>query len=210
VSKTIFRIENGVLALELVDTAAVGYDPAWQAPDGAVLPDVDAADYDTAADGFQCQVVTGVLQSSPQSTTENLDGTWCDLPEVVTITGEDTFAVALDVYQDPNTVGLSAYLYEHRGAKAYAYFGMGPAAGSPPVAVGVVTLASVSIGGGRQAARAQVTFPFDRAPDVQFGTTAEWRVVFGDRATPPVDGPPAPLEAEEADTEGAELEAAEA
>jgi hypothetical protein len=201
VSKTIFRVENGILAFELVDTAAVGYDPAWQAPGGKVLPTVAPADYDTSTDSFQCQVVTGVLQATPQSTTENLDGTWCDLPEVVTIQGEDTFAVALDVYQDPNAVGLSAYLYEHRGAKAYAYFGMGPSSGVPPIAIGVVTLASVSIGGGRQAARGQVTFPFDRAPDVQFGSAAEWRVVFGDRDTPPVDGGTAPLAADAADLE---------
>jgi hypothetical protein len=202
-SKTIFRIENGVLALELVDTTALGYDPAWQAPAGAVLPTVTAADYDTASSSFQCQVVTGVLQATPQSTTENLEGTWCDLPEVVTISGEDTFAVALDVYQDPNTIGLAAYLYENRGRKAYAYFGMGTNPGDPPVATGVVTLAAVSIGGGRQAARAQVTFPFDRAPDVQFGTAAEWRIVWGDRDTPPTDGP-TPLGA---DTEAAEADA---
>lgn len=206
-SKTIFRIENGVLAFELVDTAAVGYLPTWQAPGGKTLPSVTAADYDTSTDSFQCQVVTGVLQSSPQSTTENLDGTWCDLPEVVTIVGEDTFAVALDVYQDPNIVGLSAYLYEHRGEQAYAYFGMGANAG-PPIAIGVVTLSSVSIGGGRAAARAQVTFPFAGAPDVQFGSAAAWRIVFGDRAIPAVDGPGgAGLEADDEDTE---LEAAEA
>jgi hypothetical protein len=187
VSKTIFRIENGILAFELVDTAAVGYDPAWQAPGGKVLPVLTPADYDTSTESFQCQVVTGVLQSTPQTTTENLDGTWCDLPEVITVAGEDTFAVALDVYQDPNKVGLSAYLYEHRGQLAYAYFGMGTAEGVPPIAVGVVTLASVSLGGGRSAARAQVTFPFRSAPDVQFGTAAEWRIVWGDRAKAPVD-----------------------
>jgi len=196
-SKTIFRIENGVLAFELVDTAAVGYLPSWQAPMGAVLPTVTAADYDTAADNFQCQVVTGVLQSTPQSTTENLDGTWCDLPEVVTIAGEDTFAVAMDVYQDPNAVGLAAYLYENRGKKAYAYFGMGTNPGDPPTAIGVVTLSAVSIGGGRAANRAQVTWPFDRAPDIQFGTPAASRVVFGDKSIPAIDVPPG-LAADEA------------
>jgi hypothetical protein len=188
-SKIQFRIENGVLAFELVDTAAVGYLPSWQAPMGGTLPTVTAADYDTSTDNFQCQVVTGVLQSTPQSTTENLDGTWCDLPEVITIAGEDTFAVALDVYQDPNIVGLSAYLYENRGKKAYAYFGMGTNPGDPPTAIGVVTLSSVSIGGARSANRAQVTFPFDRAPDIQFGNATASRVVFGDKNIPAVDVP---------------------
>jgi len=207
--KTVFRVENGVLAFELVDPAASGYLPSWQAPDGDELPDVDPADYTTAAQSFQCQLVTGVLTATPQSTTENLDGTWCDLPEVITITAEDTFSAALDVYQDPNIVGLAAWLYEHRGKDAYAYFGMGPAAGQPPVAVGVVTLASVSLGGGRAAARAQVTFPFKSAPDVQFGTAAAWRVVFGDRAKPPVSGPPPLADADEL-VELVELEDADA
>jgi hypothetical protein len=189
-SKTVFRVTAGVLAFDLVDTAAVGYLDSWQAPDGAVLPDVDPTDYATAGESFQCQIVTGVLTSTPNSTTENLDGTWCDLPEVVTVVAEDTFAVALDVYQDPTLPdGLSAFLYEHRGRNAYAYIGMGTNPGTPPIAIGRVTLSAASIGGGRQAARAQVTFPFKRAPDVQFGTAAAWRIVPGDRS-PAIPGPP--------------------
>jgi len=191
-SKTVFRIENGVLAFELVDTAAVGYLPSWQAPTGAKLPAVDVADYDTSTDSFQCQVVTGVLTSTPQSTTETIDGTWCDMPESVIVPGADTFNVALDVYTDPNTVGLSAYLYEHRGKDAYVYLGMGLNPGDPPVAVGVATLAAASIGGGRAANRAQVTFPFKAAPDIQFGDATASRVVFGDGSTP-VDVPPGVL-----------------
>jgi hypothetical protein len=206
VSKTIFRIENGVLAFELVDTAAVGYLPTWQAPMGGVLPTVTAADYDTSTDSFQCQLVTGVLQSTPQSTTENLDGTWCDLPEVITIAGEDTFGVALDVYQDANIVGLAAYLYENRGKKAYAYFGMGTNPGDPPTAIGVVTLSAVAVGGGRQANRAQVTFPFDRAPDIQFGNATASRVVFGDRDTPAIDVPGVVVA--DADADAADADAA--
>lgn len=191
-SKTVFRVTAGVLAFELVDTAVSGYLASWQAPAGAVLPDVDPQDYDTAGESFQCQVVTGLLQSTQQGTTENLDGTWCDAPEVVAVPAEDTFSVALDVYQDPTLPdGLSSYLYEHRGKEAYAYFGMGTNPGTPPVAIGRVTLSSASIGGGRTANRAQVTFPFTRAPDIQFGTAAAWRIVPGDRSAA-IDSPVIP------------------
>lgn len=186
-SKTLFKITDGVFALDLVGDTD---DPAWQAPAGAVLPDVDVTDYDAATTGFGCQVVTGVLTSTPNQTSENIDGTWCDLPETVAVVGEDTFSVAWDYYQDPNIVGLSAYLYEHRGKRAYLYFGAG-GDGTPPTAVGVVTLSSGSIGGGRNAARSQVTFPFERAPDIQFGTATAGRIVFGNKDTPAVPVPPA-------------------
>lgn len=183
--KTIFRIENGQMALSLVEEG----DPAtWQAPGGLVLPAVTPADYpDSVGKTFQCQVVTGQLTSTQNSSTENLDGTWCDLPEVVTIPAEDTFAWALDLYQDPNALGISAYLYENRGRDAYLYAGMG-SPGVPPIGIGVVTLSAATIGGGRGAARAQVTFPFKRAPDIMFGTAAAWRIVPGDRSAP-IDGP---------------------
>lgn len=192
-SKTLFKITDGKFALALVGDAD---DPAWQAPTGGVLPDVAVADYDTETASFACQVVTGVLTSTENVTTENIDGTWCDPPEVAQIVGEDSFAIEWDVYQDPNVVGLNAYLYEHRGKRAYAYFGAG-GDGVPPTAVGVVTLKSASIGGGRGAARAQVKFPFERAPDIQFGTATAGRVVFGDKDTPPVDVPVVPLAADD-------------
>lgn len=195
-SKTLWKIENGVFALALVDTAAVGYDPAWQAPDGGTLPTVRVADYDPETAGFGCQVVTGVLTATENVTTETVDGTWCDLPESRQVVGEDSFGVAWDVYQDPTVAdGLVAYCYEHRGKQAYMYFGAG-GDGVPPTAIGVVTIKAIGIGGGRSYARSQVTFPFDRAPDVMFGTAADWRVVFGDKETPPVDGPTTPLDVE--------------
>jgi hypothetical protein len=186
VSVTLFKIEAGVFGLALVDTAAAGYLATWQAPGGAVLPDVDLSDYDPLSDGFSCQVVTGVLTATENVTTENIDGTWCDLPSVAQIVGEDSFAVAWDAYQDPqDRDGLTAYCYQHRGERAYVYFGAG-GDGVPPTAVGVVTIKAMGIGGGRTSARSQVTFPFDRAPDIQFGTATSYRIVFGDKSTPPV------------------------
>lgn len=203
-SKTIFKITDGKFGMALVGAS----DPAtWQAPAGAVLPDVALADYDAATAAFACQVVTGVLNATENVTQEQLDGTWCDLPETQTIVGEDTFAVALDVYQDPTLAeGLTSWCYEHRGKRAYLYFGAGGDQ-VPPVAIGVVTVKSMGIGGGRSAARSQVTFPFDRAPDIQFGTVDAWRVVFGDKDTAPVDGPTIPLTADDADDDAEAVEA---
>ena len=47
---TIFQIEDGTIAFDLVDTAAVGYIDAWQAPDGKTAATAVLADYDTDAD----------------------------------------------------------------------------------------------------------------------------------------------------------------
>ena len=43
----IWQIEDGVLAFKVVDTAAVGYLPSWNAPAGKTELTVAMADYDT-------------------------------------------------------------------------------------------------------------------------------------------------------------------
>ena len=47
-SSTVFKIETGVLALTLVDPAAVGYLTSWQAPAGKEVDAVLLTDYATA------------------------------------------------------------------------------------------------------------------------------------------------------------------
>ena len=61
----IFKVENGVFGLKLVDKAAVGYLPAWQSPAGDEVNEVAIADY-TGAGGiaFQCQVTSATLSRS--------------------------------------------------------------------------------------------------------------------------------------------------
>ena len=44
-SSTVFKIETGVLALTLVDPAAVGYLTSWQAPAGKEVDAVLLTDY---------------------------------------------------------------------------------------------------------------------------------------------------------------------
>lgn len=191
-SAQLFKIEDGVFGLSLVDTAEIGYLPEWQTPGGVDIATIALADYEAGSTPtFSCQVVTGVLTATENVTSESVDGTWCadGLPQSRQIVGEDTFSVDWDIYQDPHVAdGLTSYLYENRGKKAYLYFGAGGDQ-VPPVAVGVVTLKASSIGGGRSYARATVSFPFDRAPDIQFGNLTAWHVVYGDKNKPPVDGP---------------------
>ena len=182
-TKTLFKIENGVVALALVDPAAIGYDPGWQAPGGKVLPTVAQADYDPTTTGYGCQLVTGVVSATQNTTSETVDGTWCDLPETQTIAGADTWSAAWDHYQDATLAdGLSAYLFEHAGKDAYLYVACGGDQ-VPPAFIGVVTLSASSIGGGRSANRSQVTMQFKRKPDGQFGTAADWKVIPGDGST---------------------------
>jgi len=195
-SRTLFKITAGVVALDLVDPAAVGYDPAWQAPGGKTLPDVRVADYDALTTGYGCQLVTGVVSATANTTTETIAGTWCDLPATEQIAGADSWAAAWDHYQDPTLAdGLSAYLFEHAGKDAYLYVGCG-GDGVPPVFIGVVTLSASSLGGGRSANRSQVTFQFKRKPDGQFGTAADWKVIPGDGSAP-TTGPAAGMAADE-------------
>jgi hypothetical protein len=186
----LFKIENGVVALDLVDTAAIGYDPAWQAPTGKEFPTVAVADYDPATAGYACQQVTGVVAATSNTTTENIDGTWCALPAVKTIQGADSWSVAWDLYQDATDPdGIVAYLYEHAGKDAYLYVGCGGDA-KPVAFIGVVTLSAASIGGGRQANRSQVTFQYKNKPDGWFGTLTDWKIIPGDGSASTAGPPP--------------------
>ena len=192
----LFKIENGAIGLDLVDTAAVGYLDTWQAPGGKTFPAVALADYDPLTTGYGCQQVTGVVAATANNTTNNIDGTWCAAPSVETIVGADSWTVAWDLYQDPTDPdGLVAYLYEHAGKDAYlGVFCNGDA--SPVAFVGKVTLSAASIGGGRNANRSQVTFAFKRKPDAWFGIPTDWKIVPGD-GTASTAGPP-PLAADAA------------
>jgi hypothetical protein len=185
----LFKIENGVVALDLVDPAAVGYLATWQAPDGGTFPTVASAAYDPTTTGYGCQQVTGVVAATSNTTTEQLDGTWCAPPQTQIIQGADSWSVAWDLYQDATDPdGIVAYLYEHAGKKAYLYVACGGDA-APVAFIGRVTLSAASIGGGRSANRSQVTFQYDAKPDGWFGTLAEWKIVKGD-GSPATSGPP--------------------
>ena len=181
-SSTIFKIENGVLALTLVDPAAVGYLPEWQAPGGAEVDTVDLAAY-TTVDGndLSCQVTSGALNATPNTTTDTTPATFCG-PEVnTTSVGVTSYALDATILQDPIvSAGVSAYLFEHDTKEAFFYLGLA-GDGNPPAAIGRARVVAGAFGGdARVTLTATLSLPVGSKPDIWFGTTAANRVVKGD------------------------------
>jgi hypothetical protein len=178
----LFRIpvgESAALGLALVDRSASGYLDAWQAPDGNTLPGVSLADYDAFSATWQCQVTSAALTASPNITTSDRSGTMCAPPGQSTVVGEDTFALELGYFQDPQVAdGFSAFLYENRTKEAYFYFGAD--GDNPPRAIGRCRIVSGNIGGDTHTdLTATAPLPILRAPDIEFGTQGVSRIVLG-------------------------------
>ncbi len=184
-SSTVFKIENGVLALTLVDTAAVGYLESWQAPAGAEVDDVTVADYATAqGSDLSCQVTSGALTASPNTTDDTTPATFCG-PEVTTTTvGVTSFTLDATILQDPNvSAGVSAWLFEHDTKEAYFYLGLNGDA-TPPAAVGRLRVVAGAFGGdARVTLTATLSLPVTRKPDIWFGNATTNRIVKGDGST---------------------------
>ena len=183
----VFKIENGVFGLLLVDPAAVGYLPTWQAPLGAGVDEVTIADY-SGANGiaFECQTTKSALTASPNTTTDTTPPTMCSAEVTETIVGVTSYTLDATILQDPNvSAGISAYLFEHDTKAAYFYLGLGGDA-VPPAAIGVCTISAGAIGGdARVTLTADVSLPVKVKPDLWVGTTTTNRVIHGD-GTPPV------------------------
>lgn len=186
-ASTVFKIENGVLALTLVDTAAIGYLPSWQAPAGAEVFEVTIADYTTTpakGSDLSCQVTSGALNASPNTTTDTTPATFCG-PEVnTTSVGVTSYVLDSTILQDPNvSAGVSAYLFEHDTKEAYFYLGL---AGDnlPPAAIGRCRIVAGAFGGdARVSLTATLSLPVSSKPDAWYGTDALNRVVKGDGST---------------------------
>lgn len=178
---TIFRIENGKLYLSLVEA---GDDPTWQAPGGATVDTVTGADYTGDPDlgiDFSCQVTSGALTASPNTTQQTTPATFC-APEVTTTSvGVTSYTLDVNGLQDANgdpDLSISRYLFEHD--TELAYFMLGFDGANPPKAIGKVRLIAGAIGGD---ARTDLTFtlslPVETKPDIMFGNTTKSRVVTG-------------------------------
>jgi hypothetical protein len=175
----IFRIENGKLYLTLVGE---GDDAAWQAPGGLPVDQVDGGDY-TTADGidFSCQVTSGALNASPNTTQQTTPATFC-APEVTrTSVGVTSYTLDVNGLQDANAdpaTSISRYLFEHD--TKLAYFMLGFDGVNPPKAIGKVRLVAGALGGD---ARADLTFtvslPVETKPDVMFGNSTVSEIVVG-------------------------------
>lgn len=183
----VFKIENGVLALSLVDTAALGYLDSWQAPGGAAVDAVTIADYTTApleGEDVSCQVTSAALTASPNTSTDTTPATFCG-PEVTTTTvGVTSYSLDATVLQDPNFDAVTAFLFEHDTKEAYFYLGLN-GDGVAPAAIGRVRVVAGAFGGdARTTLTADLSLPVSRKPDLWVGTGAG-RVIMGDGSTPP-------------------------
>jgi len=182
-----FKIETGVLALTLVDPAAVGYDPAWQAPGGLEVFEVALTDYVTApasGNDLSCVTTSAAINASANTTDETTPPTFC-APEVTTTTvGVTSYALDATVLQDPLIAGgVSAYMVEHDTKEAYFYLGLA-GDGNPPAAIGRLRIIAGSFGGdARVALTSTHPLPISPKPDFWYGTATTNRVVKGDGST---------------------------
>ena len=166
-----WRIENGVFALELVDTAAIGYLDSWQSPGGKAVDAVTIADYDTGAEQWRCQIQEATIDPSANQNDETVDPTWCEPGKTIPNPGETSFAINGTYVSDVHvSTGLLAFLYANDTKEAYFYMGLGGDA-EPPAAIGRVRLVASTFGGaGRTTLTATLNgLPLSRRYDAWFG-----------------------------------------
>jgi len=188
VSSHVFKIQNGVLAFTLVDTAAVGYLPEWQTPGGIAVDTITLAAY-TTANGldFSCSVTSGALTASPNTTDDTTPATFCE-PEVTeTTVGVTSFTLDATILQDPDLDAASAYAYEHDTEEVYFLLGLDGV--NPPKAAGRCRMVAGAFGGdARVTLTADLSLPVTRKPDIEFGNATTSRVVWGSGAAPVAPG----------------------
>ena len=156
---TYFRIEDGQFGLQVVDTAAIGYDPSWLAPAGKTATTAVIADYDVGSPTWSCQVTEMRMTATASTRTETVEDTICQAGRDVPNPQKSTWAVVLSLYQDANYVALQQFADEHDAELAYffcAFDGI-----NPPKAVGTLYLAPLPDLGGvaRTNLKATVTWP---------------------------------------------------
>lgn len=168
----VFKIESGALGLALVDKSAIGYSDDWQAPGGKNVDEVVIADYPDSA-GFACQITSGTVTSSANTTTKTRAATWCAASVTVTETGQSSYGFDAAFFQDPQVAaGISRFLFENDARECYVFVGLDGL--NPPRAIGRVDLvAGAFAGAGRTELTATVTLPFKRKPTIEFGDASE-------------------------------------
>lgn len=167
-AKVVFEIVAGKLAFAVVGSAD---NTAWLAPGGKTVDEVTLADYSVAGGGdFSCQVNSGALNASPNTTTQTIDATFCEAEETATVAGITSYTLDITGLQDPNVVaGISRYLFEHDTEKAYFFLGFDNE--NPPKAIGKVTVQAGTIGGAARTRPLNFTLslPVDGKPQILFG-----------------------------------------
>ncbi len=179
-SSTVFKVESGVLALTLVDPAAVGYLTSWQAPAGKEIDAVLLTDY-ASGSTLSCQVTSGALNATPNTTDDVTAATFCSPEETTTSVGVTSYTLDVAILQDPQIAdGVSAWLFENDTKEAFFYLGLA-GDGVPPASIGRVRVVAGAFGGdARVTLVATMTLPVVAKPDIWYGDATTNRVVKGD------------------------------
>lgn len=165
----IFQVDNGLLLFSVVDTAAPGYLPSWNAPGGKTVDTVTAADYDADSDTWSCQVTSGMLTPSADTTTTDVPATFCAAARTIPTPGQTSYTLDAEFLQDPTiSTGLSRFLFEHDTEEAYFMLGLNGE--DPPKAIGRVRVQAGAFGGAaRTTLTATVSLPLSQKPSIEWG-----------------------------------------
>jgi len=161
--------QPGQFALAVVDRTEVGYSDSWQGPGGVTVDTATEADYEAASATWKCQVTSGALTPSPDTTTVDVPATFCSPARTIPTPGQTGYTLDATFLQDPNIVaGLNRFLFEHDTEEGYFLLGLD--GDNPPRAIGRVRLQSGAIGGDARATlTADISLPLSMKPQILFG-----------------------------------------
>jgi hypothetical protein len=174
-------VTKGIVALSPVDREATGYTDAWQTPGGKTAATALLADFDPATN-FGCQITSGKLTASKQSTTTERPATFCAAGGSTSQAQDTTYTLDLEFLQDATVRdGISAFLYANDTEEAFFLLALNDGT-TPPRAVGRVNLHAAGFGGAPRANLTDtVSFDVKGKPDVLFGSTGSTRLITGAR-----------------------------
>lgn len=165
-------------ALAIVNTGAAGYSSAWKTPGGSAVSAIPISAYNMpAGSSWQCQLLNGTIDVTKNTTTRNRRATWCDVASNVPTPVASSYALNLELAQDPDVKdGLQAFLFENDAVEAYFWLGL--ASGGPPRAVGRCYLTAAAFGGNPdEDLTATVSFDCSVKPQKWFGTSGNSRII---------------------------------
>jgi hypothetical protein len=175
-----FEVQPGAtFALALVNTGASGYASTWQTPNGSAVSAVAVSAYGMpGGTSWQCQLLSGKITPSKNTTRRSRPATWCDDASETSTPVSSSYTADLTIAQDPDVAqGLQAFLYEYDAQEAYIYIGLDD---TPPRAAGRVYLHAADWGGAPdEDLTADLSFDFKDRPDIQFGDATTSRIVAG-------------------------------
>ena len=159
---TVYKIEKGQLGFSLTD------------PGGAVA-DAVIGDYSD----FSCVVTSAALIATQNFDTEDIPGTFCEPASSTTSPTATTFELSASVLQDPqldDAAGLAKFLWDNdsgvTGNPVFFYLSL--AEDAAPKAIGKCYIAPQDFGGeAKVVLTADLTFPVEGRPSLEFGTTAD-------------------------------------